>query len=237
MALTATHLSVYFLMSFHWALLLRLLPKWINSVFEFIIRENMDFTNEITYSWESTPLKLDRMWPDFLWMFLSGLQLWTHCQPKHVPPPSLLFAFLFFSRKKEESLISFVSFIYVFYLITFYFSFKKKNHNQLLQSSTTLYFNVSVDASLLSLPAPWNVDMKHVSGLHPWIIFGLQPEGISVESLPFCFLLLRRFCTNIYQVTNYCTLCAQAYTNTLSVEKVLYVHSWKTVYCLQYVSG
>lgn len=147
--------------------------------------------------------------------------------------------FSFFVEKKEEILISFVSFIYVFYLITFYFRLKKKTttHNQLLQSSTTLHFNVSVDASSLSPPAPWNVDMKHVSGLHPWIIFGLQPEGISVESLPFCFLLLRRFCTNIYQVTNYCTLCAQAHINTLSVEKVVYVHSWKTVYCLQYVSG
>ena len=59
--------------------------------------------------------------------------------------------------------------------------------------------------------------MKHVSGLHPWIIFGLQPEGISVESMPLCFLLLRRFCTNIYQVANYCTLWAQAYTNTNTV--------------------
>lgn len=69
---------------------------------------------------------------------------------------------------------------------------------------------------------PWNVDMKHVSGLRSWIIFGPEPEGISVESLPRCFLLLWRFCTNIYQFTNYWTLCAQAYTNTLFIEKVVY---------------
>lgn len=53
--------------------------------------------------------------------------------------------------------------------------------------------------------SPWNADMKHVGGLRSWIIFGRQPEGICVESSSRCFLLLRTFCTNIYQFTNYWT--------------------------------
>lgn len=76
--LSLRHTSVYFLVAFHWAPLLGLFPiilKWINSAFEFIIRENMDFTNEITYSWQSTALKMEKMSLNFLWFCLSGLKL------------------------------------------------------------------------------------------------------------------------------------------------------------------
>lgn len=204
--LSARHTSLFTLVAFRWAPLLRLFPitlKWINSVFEFIIREDMDFTNEIMYSWQIT-IKAGQDVKNITCLRLHGLKL-----PVVNPLLTQTFDFTFFV------VLSFLC-KFLFYLcVLFYHVFRKvKTHNQLFHNST-LHFNVSVDASSSSsLQAPWNVDMKHVSGLHPWIIFGLQPEGISVESMPFCFLLLRRFCTNIYQVANYCTLCAQAYAHT-----------------------
>lgn len=78
MVLPATHLAVYLLVAFHWAPLLRLFQftlKWIKSEFESIIRENMDLTNEITDSWQSILLKLERKRLNFIWFSLSGFKL------------------------------------------------------------------------------------------------------------------------------------------------------------------
>lgn len=75
--------------------------------------------------------------------------------------------------------------------------------------------------------SPWNADMKHVAGLRSWIIFGRQPEGICVESSSHCFLLLRTFCTNIYQFTNYWTrVCPGTYKHSVGGEPCVYVSTF-----------
>ena len=200
MAHTATQLAVYFLAVFLWAPLLRLFPitlKWIISAFEFIIRENVSFTNEITHSWGSTALKSDRIVTT--WVRLCGLKLLVVITQNQLLQRLYCFHFV------QNSLL-FVCFILWYSLLG-----KKTITSYYRRAKHYILMFLLTHPHHLSRP-PKN--MKHVSGLHPWFIFGLQPGGIGVESMPLCFLLLWRFCTNIYQVTNYCTLCAQAYTNT-----------------------
>lgn len=85
-----------------------------------------------------------------------------------------------------------------------------------ISTNTVQKFHHSVPVDALSSSPPqtsWNVHILPVSELHRWIIFGLQPEGISVKALLSFFFLMMGSYANIYQVTNYCTQCSQTYAH------------------------
>lgn len=78
-------------------------------------------------------------------------------------------------KKKETSKLTEMCFIYTVFCL-------KPD----ISTNTTVQkfpHNVSVDALSSSPPqTSWNVCIQPVSELHPWIIFGLQPAGISVNA-------------------------------------------------------